>query len=129
VSFSTRAVKSQLAPDTEGNYAQSLEITGATRWLYVSGQIPVDLDGQVPLTFEDQCRRVWSNLIAQPRAADMGVENLVKVTIFLSDRAYALANREIRLEVIGSHQPALSCIITGIFDSNWLLEIEAIAAS
>jgi enamine deaminase RidA (YjgF/YER057c/UK114 family) len=121
-------VKSHLAPDTEGNYAQALEVNDAVRWLHISGQIPVDQDGQTATTFEEQCRLAWSNLIAQLRAAGMSVENLVKVTIFLSDREYAVANREIRLEVLGSHQPALTCIITGIFDSNWLLEIEAVAA-
>ena len=125
---SARTVSSDLAPQTEGNYAQAVEITDASRWLYISGQIPVDRDGYTPTAFEDQSRLAWSNLIAQLRAANMDVQNLVKVTIFLSDRSYAVANREIRLEMLGSHQPALSCIITGIFDVDWLLEIEAIAA-
>jgi hypothetical protein len=30
--------------------------------------------------------------------------------------------------VLGSHSPALTVIITGIFDEKWLLEIEATAA-
>jgi hypothetical protein len=30
--------------------------------------------------------------------------------------------------VLGSREPALTVIITGIFDEAWLLEIEAIAA-
>jgi hypothetical protein len=38
-------------------------------------------------------------------------------------------NREIRQEVLGSHAPALTVIITGIFDEKWLLEIEATAAA
>jgi 2-iminobutanoate/2-iminopropanoate deaminase len=59
----------------------------------------------------------------------MSVANLVKVTVFLSSRDYALANREIRQEVLGSHAPALTVIITGIFDEKWLLEIEATAAA
>jgi hypothetical protein len=32
-----------------------------------------------------------------------------------------------RLLALGSHAPALTVIITGIFDLKWLLEIEAIA--
>ena len=44
-------------------------------------------------------------------------------------RDYALANREIRQEVLGSHSPALTVIIAGIFDEKWLLEIEATAAA
>jgi hypothetical protein len=45
-----------------------------------------------------------------------------------TSRDYALANREIRQEVLGSHAPALTVIIIGIFDEKWLLEIEAPAA-
>ena len=59
----------------------------------------------------------------------MGLDNLVKVTIFLADRAYGLENREIRREVFGDRQIALTVIITGIFDAAWLLEIEAVAAA
>ena len=31
--------------------------------------------------------------------------------------------------MLGSHQPALTVIITGIFDEAWLLEIEAVAVA
>ena len=44
-------------------------------------------------------------------------------------RSQLEANREIRQEVLGSHAPALTVIITGIFDEKWLLEIEATAAA
>jgi enamine deaminase RidA (YjgF/YER057c/UK114 family) len=57
----------------------------------------------------------------------MTVENLVKVTIFLSDRRYALENRQARQAALGDHAPALTVIIAGIFDESWLLEIEAVA--
>jgi 2-iminobutanoate/2-iminopropanoate deaminase len=30
--------------------------------------------------------------------------------------------------MLGSHSPALTVIIAGIFDEQWLLEIEAVAA-
>ena len=58
----------------------------------------------------------------------MSAENLIKVTIFLSSREFATLNREIRQDALGAHRPALTVIITGIFDEKWLLEIEAIAA-
>ena len=59
----------------------------------------------------------------------MSVANLVKVTTFLASREHAILNREVRQEVLGVHAPALTVIITGIFDESWLLEIEAIAAA
>ncbi len=33
------------------------------------------------------------------------------------------------VEVTGAHRPALTIIITGIYDESWLLEIDAVAAA
>ena len=117
------------SPPVQGSYPQAVEVTGATRWLYLSGQIPVDSDGGLSADFTEQCRQCWASIEAQLRAADMTLDNLVKVTTFLSDRAYALENRAVRLEVLDGRQPALTVIITGIFDETWLVEIEAVAAA
>jgi 2-iminobutanoate/2-iminopropanoate deaminase len=122
-------VNSAIAPQAAGGYSQAIEVTGAQRILYVSGQVPETVHGEVPKDFAEQARVVWNNVIAQLASADMAVENLTKVTIFLSSRAFAAPNREIRKEFLGAHSPALTVIITGIFDEKWLLEIEAIAAA
>lgn len=117
------------APAVTSGYVQAVEVVDAPRLLFVSGQIPVGQDGQVPPDFPAQARLAWSNVAAQLEAAEMTLDNLVKVTIFLSDRAYAADNRMVRQEVMGARQIALTVIITGIFDTAWLLEIEAIAAA
>jgi 2-iminobutanoate/2-iminopropanoate deaminase len=112
-----------------GGYAQAVEVTGAARLLFVSGQIPAAADGSVPERFEDQCRLAWKNVVAQLDAAGMTLDNLVKVTIFLSDRKHAPDYRRVRQEVLQGRKIGLTTIITGIFDERWLLEIEAIAAA
>ena len=124
-----RPINAPDAPQPAGGYAQAMEVSGASRILYVSGQIPVTVDGAVPERFEDQARLCWANVIAQMRAADMTLDNLVKVTIFLSDRKYIADYRKVRLEVLQGRQIGLTTIITGIFDEKWLLEIEAVAAA
>ncbi len=99
------------------------------RLLFISGQIPQTREGHVPVGAEDQCRLVWTNVIAALTAAGMGVGNLVKVTTYLSDRAYATTNTAVRQQVLGDHRPALTVIVTGIWDPTWLIEVEAIAAA
>lgn len=59
----------------------------------------------------------------------MTIDNLVKVTIFLSDRAHTADYRRTRDEALGGRKVGLTTIITGIFDEGWLLEIETIAAA
>lgn len=122
-----KSINAPGAPEAVGGYSQALDVSGTTRRLYISGQIPVARDGTCPATFEDQAVLAWANLEAQLAAAGMSLANLVKVTIFLSDRKYAEENRAVRQRVLGAHAPALTVIITGIFDEHWLLEIEAMA--
>lgn len=121
-------VNSPHGPAPAGGYSQALDVQGATRWLVISGQIPVDQAGVVPANFTEQADLVWKNILAQLGAAGMGVANLVKVTTFLSSRQYAEENGAARRRALGSHAPALTVIIAGIYDEAWLLEIEAIAA-
>jgi enamine deaminase RidA (YjgF/YER057c/UK114 family) len=123
-----RAINAAEAPAAAGGYAQAVEVTGIRRILHVSGQIPVERDGGVPPDFASQCRLVWRHVEAQLRAADMSLDDLVKVTTYLSSRRHAEENSAIRREVLGTRTPALTVIIADIYDEAWLLEIEAVAA-
>ncbi|MFC7266279.1 RidA family protein [Streptomyces lutosisoli] len=111
------------------SYGQGALVTDVARLVFISGQVPEDNDGRVPDDFDDQCRLAWRNVLSVLAAADMTVRNLAKVTVFLSDRRYREANARIRHEILGDHSPALTIIITGIYDEAWLLEIEAVAAA
>ena len=57
------------SPPVEGSYPQAVEVTAATRWLYLSGQIPVAPDGSLAADFTGQCDQVWSNIETQLAAA------------------------------------------------------------
>lgn len=125
----TRQINAATVPTPNSGYSQALELKEHSRLLFISGQIPVALDGSVPDGFEAQCRLAWRNVEAQLEAAGMTLDNLVLHRTYLADRRYALANRAVRNAVLGDRKPALTTIIVGIFDAAWLLEIEAIAAA
>ncbi|MFG1816385.1 RidA family protein [Kribbella sp. NPDC049174] len=117
-----------ILPAAAGNYTHGVQVDGAQRMVFVSGQVPWGNEhGRVPESFEAQCRMVWRNVLAVLAEAGMGVRNLVKVTTYLSDRQYRAINSKIREEVLGEHAPALTIIICDIYAENWLLEIEAVA--
>lgn len=113
---------------TEHTYAQAHEVSAGARLLFVSGQVPEDDAGQTPPDFLDQCRLTYANLEKQLKAAGMGWSNLVKLTVFLSDRRYRAGHAEVRKTLLGALSPAMTIVITGIYDEKWLLEIEAVAA-
>ncbi|QAU50331.1 RidA family protein [Bradyrhizobium guangzhouense] len=111
-----------------GGYSLGLEVTQHRRLLFISGQVPEWSDGSVPEGFEAQCEQAWRNVMEVLAAAGLGVEHLVKVTTFLTDRSQVVTNRIVRRSMLGEHQPALTVMIAETVDSKWLLEIEAIAA-
>jgi 2-iminobutanoate/2-iminopropanoate deaminase len=116
-------------PESSPAYTHGTLVSGAGRTLFISGQPPWTTEGEIPADFAGQCRLAWDNVKAVLAAADMTVRNLAKVTIYLSDRRYRALNSEIRAEALGDHRPAVTIIITGIYDEKWLLEIEAIAVA
>jgi len=109
-------------------YSMGVEATKHRRLLFISGQVPERVDGTVPEGFEAQCEQSWRNVVEVLAAAGLGVEHLVKVTTFLTDRSQLVTNRAIRRKMLGEHQPALTVVVVQTVDSKWLLEIEAIAA-
>ena len=123
----TRRINADTALVPTTGYSQALEVSGHMRTLFVSGQIPVAADGSVPQDFEAQCRRAWSNVEAQLKAAGMTLDNLVMHRTYLADRKYTTINRAVRNEVLAGRETALTVVIAGIFDESWLLEIEAVA--
>ena len=79
-----RVVKTPRAPEAVGPYSQGVR-TGD--WLFVSGQIPLDpstgelVEGGI----EAQTERVLENLMAVLEAEGMGLEDVVQVTVYMTD--------------------------------------------
>ncbi|MRG48916.1 RidA family protein [Chitinophaga sp. SYP-B3965] len=113
---------------TGAAYSQAYIVSSPKRFLFISGQVPEDERGYVPDTFLDQCRLTWQNIEARLSKAGMTLKNIVKINVFLASRQYREENFEVRTEVLGDHQPAMTIVIAGIYDDQWLLEIEVIAA-
>ena len=117
------------APAPAGTYTQAVEITGATRTLFISGQVGVDTKGNVPEDVAAQARLAWANLQAQLHAAGMNLDNVVKITTILTDLGNMTESRRIRTEVMGDRRPASTLIVAGLANPAWKLEIEAIACA
>jgi 2-iminobutanoate/2-iminopropanoate deaminase len=109
-------------------YSMGLEFSQHRRLLFISGQVPENSDGSVPEGFEAQCEQAWRNILAVLAAADLGVEHLVKINTFLTDRSQVVANRAIRHKMLQGNEPASTVMVAETVDGKWLLEIEAIAA-
>jgi 2-iminobutanoate/2-iminopropanoate deaminase len=124
-----REIDAPDAPMPASPYSQAVEVSGATRTLYISGQVGSEPDGTTPDYVASQARLAWHNLEAQLRAAGMGFDNLVKVTTILLDAADIPASRAARVAALGDRRPASTLIIGGLAHPAWKIEIEGIAVA
>jgi len=122
-------VDPKYAPHPIVGCSQALDVAGASRLLFISGQGPEALDGTVPREFQDQCRLSWAHVLTTLRTAHLEIRHLVKVTLILSDRKYAETALSIYRDVLGAHRPALTVLIAGSYDARWMVEIEATAVA
>ena len=78
--------------------------------VWISGTVGVDGDGNTPDDTVDQFRIAMDSLDTVLRAAGGKPENIVKVTIFLTDVSDRQRINPIRQEYFGDHRPASTLI-------------------
>lgn len=114
---------------TGGRYAHAALVPAGARRLVLSGQVGTAPDGTVLEGGEAQARQALANLLAILASQGMGPENVVKMTVFLTDAALIPAWRTARTEAMGGRATASTLlIVAGLADSRFLLEVEAEAA-
>jgi enamine deaminase RidA (YjgF/YER057c/UK114 family) len=120
-------------PDTilppPSNFVHAVEVPAGARTLYISGQTGVNADGSIPDSPAEQADIAWQNLIEILIAADMGVENIVKVTVLVTDAADNAIAREKRTQYAGDYKGTSTfMVVAGLANPKLKFEIEAIAA-
>jgi len=111
-------------------YTHGLLMEGVERRLIVSGQVGVAPDGSVPNTGEGQITQAFANLRAVLEANGMAITNLVKTTVFLTDRSLLTSFRVARDAVYGGHAPCSTLLfVAGLADPRFVVEIEAEAVA
>jgi 2-iminobutanoate/2-iminopropanoate deaminase len=73
--MNSTSINSPVAPAASGGYSQALEVKGVQRLLFISGQIPESVNGEVPEGFRAQAKLVLDNVRAQLEAAGMSIDN------------------------------------------------------
>lgn len=112
------------------NYAHAVEVPTGARTLYVSGLNGYAPDGTtIGDTFEEQVEQTWDTLERILADADMSVADLVSLRFYLAEPAFDPANVEILSRRLGDTIVARTVVCCRLLEPEWLVEIEAIAAS
>ena len=111
------------------DYVHGIALTGAERMLFVSGTMGLDVDGRPPQDLDRQLELVWANLRRILAEADMTTDNIVRLTSYLRDAAFADKNEKARLAALGERRVPTTAIVVETLSPDWLVEIEIIAVA
>jgi 2-iminobutanoate/2-iminopropanoate deaminase len=125
----------RINPDTISkpftNYAHVVTAEGAQKLVFCAGQVAADVDGKVlpPDDFGAQTKMVMKNLENALTAGGAKLSDVTKVTIYICNPHDVTKARGILFDYFGNNPPASTlCVLRGLANPNFLLEIEAIAA-
>ena len=111
------------------NYSHAVEVPPNARTLYVSGQVPVATDGSTPEAIEDQVALAFDNVQTVLAEADMSLEDIVRVNVYLTDKDYFPAFRDHRNRLFTDHKAASTAVaVEALAHPQLKVEIEAVAA-
>ena len=120
------AISTDAAPGAAGPYSQAIR---AGDLVFTAGQLGTDpATGEMADGVAEQADRALRNLDAILRAADSGLDRLVKVTVFLADIGDWPAVNEVYAAIVPQPYPARSAFAVKALPRGALVEIEAVAA-
>jgi enamine deaminase RidA (YjgF/YER057c/UK114 family) len=111
-----------------GSYSHQIEIRDE-RLLIISGQVGMQQDGTIPTDPYEQLDLAFENIFRNLRAADMDVQDIIKITYYLVGEWDTAKRREIVLSRLQGHQPCSTLLyVAGLAGPQYRVEIEAWAS-
>lgn len=119
----------EAVPKPYGRYRQVVAVPFAGKLAFVSGQLGVAADGSVPESVSDQARLAFAHIDACLAAVGMGREQVVRLSVYLTDLAYRTDYMAVRDAWAADPPPASTLLVVkGLALPACKVEIEAIAA-
>jgi len=113
-----------------GVYSHTVSVPPDARWVAVAGQVGINAKGVLAHGIRRQAEQAFRNVLACLRENGMRKQDLVKLTVFLTDARLIGEYRAARARVLGDAvRPASTLlIVAGLASPDMLIEIEAWAA-
>lgn len=99
---------------TGGQHLPFSRAVSAGGWLYVSGQTPMTDGEVVEGSIVEQSRLAIDNCLQIMKEANYGLEDVVHVTVVLTDARYFQSFNKVFKEVFGAHPPARICAVADL---------------
>lgn len=113
-----------------GVYSHTVGVAPSARWVAIAGQVGMNRRGVLARGIRRQAEQAFRNVLACLRENGMRKQDLVKLTVFLTDARFIAEYRAARARVLGDAvRPASTLlIVAGLASPDMLVEVEAWAA-
>ena len=113
-----------------GRYHHLVAVEGASRLLFVSGQLGIRADGSIPDDVEGQTEVAFANVDACLAAAGFGRGDVTRLSVYLTEAEYRVPYMRIRDAWVADPPPASTLIVVkALALPAFKVEIEALAAA
>src|SRR5262245_25838102 len=103
------------------------QIVEAGDFVFTAGQMAFDESGSLSGDIGEQTTRAIANLEAVLKGAGVGLEHVVKTTVWITRVEDFAAYNAAYAAAFGAHKPARSTVVSGLVAPGALIEIEAVA--
>jgi 2-iminobutanoate/2-iminopropanoate deaminase len=111
------------------NAAHGTEVPANARILFCNGQVGARLDGTVPDDPPEQIEVIFERIRAILAASNMTFEDVVKFTVYVTDKSILDDYFRVRGRFMGDHNPPATLLVVNKFPRSGVeVEIETIAA-
>lgn len=125
--MSKQIIQTDAAPAAVGPYSQAVAVAG-TKTVYLSGQIGLEpgTGDLVSENFDAQVRQAFANMLAVIQEAGGTLNDIVKLTLYLTDLSKFAAANAIMAELIPQPFPARTTVGVLSLPKGAQFEVEAI---
>ncbi|MBM3516944.1 MAG: RidA family protein [Alphaproteobacteria bacterium] len=111
-------------------YQQGVAVPAGARLLFISGQGGIIGDDEMAQGIVAQCAVAFRNFVHVLAAANMGLEDVVKINCILASPEYIQPYLEAHAKAFAGLRPPAHtlAVISQLGETRWLLEIEGVAA-
>jgi enamine deaminase RidA (YjgF/YER057c/UK114 family) len=111
------------------NYALGMEVPSGSRLMFCSGQLGIAPDASIPESAGAQTEICFANIKAVLASAGMGLENIIRINAYVTDRTYLPDYMAVRNALFPIQSPASTLmIVSGFAREIFKVEIEVVAA-
>jgi 2-iminobutanoate/2-iminopropanoate deaminase len=106
-------------------YKSPAVIAGA--FIFLSGQVGIDVDGAMPPSVDDQVRNIWRRIDLTLRAVGGSLTDVVSTTTFLLSMDHVWVADDVKRELFTDFAPANAAIGVASLPYGAAVEIQAVA--